>query len=192
MSLRDPNAKCPGDAEQQRSTGLGIKGCLTLGKRIAIVSALLCVIAPASALAHRVVRPDPATTALVIAYHYWHTIPCSGHVTIESQSPPFVNMGPVPSYTQVSMFSSWDSNLGYNEEAGVLPFSGCKVVINRAVWRSAYFEAYTAWPEFSVDIIHEVGHLLGLPDLFADANAGSVMYVEPNPLPHVTGETLWR
>lgn len=161
-------------------------------RKLMTIIILAMLLLPATASAHRkMVRPDPGASALIIAYHYWHTTPCSDHVTIETQSPPFVNDAVPPENTQVSMFSSWDSNLGYNEETGTLPFSACKIVINRAVWPSAYFEAYTAWPEFSVDVIHEVGHLLGLSDLFNESEISNVMFVEPNPLPRVTGETLW-
>lgn len=161
--------------------------------KLALAIILAALLLPAAASAHRhVARPEPAAAALAIAYHYWHAIPCSGHVTIEAQSPPFVNDATPPANSQVSMFSSWESDQGYNEETGTLPFSQCKIVLSRAVWLSAYFEAYTAWPEFSVDVIHEVGHLLGLPDLFDAANTSNIMYVEPNPLPHVTGEVLWH
>lgn len=164
-----------------------------LRKRSAVALVLLSGFAAQPAQAHvRPKRPDPVTAALAIAFRYWHIVPCSGQIHVENQSPPFTNDASLPVGSRPSMFSSWQSSLGENEEAAPLPFWGCRIVINRAVWTSAYMEAYAAWPEFSVDMIHEVGHLLGLPDLFDPARTPDIMYVEPNPLPRVTGETLWR
>jgi hypothetical protein len=94
------------------------------------------------------------------------------------------------------MSAGWLSAVGaeQNVETAPQPFTRCVIWINPAVWGTEKYEGFTAWPEFAIDIVHEVGHLLGRPDLFAPEDTGSIMYVEPSAEIQVTGEYApgWR
>ena len=90
---------------------------------------------------------------------------------------------------ETSMWATWDGGTpDENHESAPLPFSGCHIGINSAVWKSAAQEGYEMWPEFSIDLIHEFGHLLGYSDLFGWQDSGSIMYLEPSADVAMTGE----
>jgi hypothetical protein len=137
------------------------------------------------------IRYSPISAAYTLAARYWHQVPCSGHVTITTGRPPS-NDAINPYEGATSMWSAWDvGTSNENNESAPLPFTSCAIGINSSVWTSEFQEAYEAWPEFSVDMIHEFGHLLGLPDLFEPTATGNIMYIEPSPLPQFCGETFW-
>lgn len=166
--------------------------------------ALLALPAPASAhkhhhrthhhrAVHHVVapapRPNPTTAALALAYRYWHTVPCNGQINVVTTTPPS-NDAKNPYNEATSMWSTWDDGTANeNNESAPQPFTGCTIGINSNVWTSEGWEAYGAWPEFSIDMIHEVGHMLGLPDIFAED--GNIMDLSPSSDVAFTGETLW-
>lgn len=161
-------------------------------RRLAVIAAVFGSLAlPATAPARhhigraRISRQNPTQAALKLAYRYWHTAPCDGHVTLTMALPPAddENAG-----AWAAMWSSWQGADGgeENEETAKQPFTHCTVGINSAVWTTEEYAAFTAWPEFSVRLIHEVGHLLGHGH---SADAASIMYPEPSARIALTGDT---
>lgn len=141
---------------------------------------------------HRpIVRPAPIPSALAIAARYWGKQPCNGQFTVKLADGPPANDGPLLPGGQAGMWTTWTSSAGENVKSGPQPFEHCTIGINRAVWVSAAMEAYTAWPEFSTEMIHEFGNLFGLPELFDENDSDNIMYIEPPEQLTITGETLW-
>jgi hypothetical protein len=156
---------------------------------LVVAFAALLLALPAAASAHKADRrANPTARALVLAQRYWHTYPCDGHITITYAMPPAddaVNPGGAPT----SMWSEWVGarGEGANDEGDVQPFTSCIIGINSAVWKSQYMMGYSYWAEFSIDIVHEFGHLVGLPDLFSLEDTQNIMYIEPSADARFTG-----
>jgi hypothetical protein len=163
----------------------------------ALFSTFVVLGLPTTAQAHRkppkhhkrsvATKTVPLVAAEALAKHYWRTTPCDGQITIAVEPKPS-NDADNPYDIETSMWASWTSSAGENIESGPLPFSACHVGINSAVWKSTTQEGYEMWPEFSIDLVHEFGHLLGYPDLFDPQDSGSIMYLQPSADVAFTGE----
>lgn len=143
-------------------------------RRIAVLTVVLAVAAPATTQAHPAHTSDrhhkkhransnPITIALQRAEEYWsHPLPCSGQISVRDEEAALSR----------GMWTTWETPLGPTIQTGEpASFTDCVVHLNTAFWPSWYVDDLN-FHAFCQGITHELGHLLGISD--ADGAPGTV------------------